>query len=137
VESRLGRFAHLVGVLIGLMVGVFMILRAHLDSAFFLEHLETSGDAGQRHVRMELTPNVSFLHRAAVSKLLHTMPQGATVEIDATRTRHVHPDIVELIREFEETASVRDIRLKLVGAEQLEAAADLRRRVPPTGPRNG
>jgi MFS superfamily sulfate permease-like transporter len=123
----------LIGVLIGMTVGIFMILRAHLDSAFFVDRVERTSEADHQKVRLELTPNVSFLHRASVSKTLHAQSPGSIVEIDATRTRHVHPDIVELIREFEETAPERNIRVVLHGRETLETAAGLRKPTPRRG----
>jgi MFS superfamily sulfate permease-like transporter len=120
----------LVGVLIGMGLAIFLILRAHLETPFFFERLDRSGDQQHMRVRIELTPNVSFLHRAAVSKVLHGLPHGSAVEIDATRARHVHPDIVELIHEFRETAADRKIEVTLLGDDQLEIAAGLRKSPP-------
>lgn len=120
----------LVGVLIGLGLAIFLLLREHAVTPFFFEQLSKTGDAEHPRVRLELTPNVSFLHRAAVSKVLHTLPPGAFVEIDATRARHVHPDIVELVREFRDTAVDRSIEVVLLGEDRLDAAAGLRK--PPT-----
>lgn len=117
-----------IGVLIGMAIAIFFILRAHLDSAFFLERQERTSQADHMTIRLELTPSVSFLHPPSVSKTLHTLPPGSTVEIDATRARHVHPDIVELIHELEDTANEREIEVVVLGAERLESAAGLRRK---------
>ncbi len=114
----------LIGVLVGLGVAVVWILRDHLRTPFFLEQREDCED-GRRRVVLELTPNVSFLHRASVNRALHELPDGAVVEIDARRARSIHPDVVELIREIEETAPDREIRVVIRGREQLERASGL------------
>lgn len=103
------------GVGIGMVVGLFFILRSNLQTAFFVRHRDSHpDDEGRKHIRLELSENVSFLNRASVSKVLHELPEGARVEIDGTRSQYMHPDVIELIHDFEETAHTRGIDVTMI-----------------------
>ena len=105
----------LVGVLIGMVVGVFFVLKANLATPYFLHRREDTDTNGHHAVRLELSENVSFLNKAAVNKALHDLPDGAQVEIDGSTSRHIDHDVVEIIREFtSSTAPSRGIVVKLV-----------------------
>ena len=103
------------GVGVGMVVGLFFILRSNLKNPFFIRHRESRPENGGKHIRLELSENVSFLNRASVNKVLHELPDGSIVDIDGTRSQYMHPDVVELIHDFAETAHTRDIRVVLVG----------------------
>ena len=103
------------GVGIGMVVGLFFILRSNLQTAFFVRHRDSDpGDGGRKRIRLELSENVSFLNRASVNKVLHELPEGAIVEIDGSRSHYMHPDVIELIHEFEQTAHTRGIDVTMV-----------------------
>jgi len=104
------------GVGIGMVVGLFFILRSNLRTPYFVRQRDSdAGDGGRKRIRLELSENLSFLNRASVNKVLHEMPEGAVVEIDGSRSQYVHPDVIELIHDFEQTAHVRGIEVTLVG----------------------
>ena len=123
------------GVLIGLGVAIFVILRAHVEAPFFSERHSDADDDGRVRIRLELSDNVTFLHRAAVSKVLHELPDNSIVEIDASKSRHVHPDVVELIDELAESAGSRGISLHLrgsmPGASHLDSLPSVGPTIPP------
>jgi MFS superfamily sulfate permease-like transporter len=103
------------GVGIGMVVGLFFILRSNLQTAFFVRRRDSHPDHdGRQFVRLELSENVSFLNRASVSKVLHELPEGAIVEIDGTRSQYMHPDVIELIHDFEQTAHTRGIDVTMI-----------------------
>lgn len=104
------------GVGIGMVVGLFFILRSNLQTPFFVRHRDSHPEHdGRQFVRLELSENVSFLNRASVNRVLHELPEGAIVEIDGTRSQYMHPDVIELIHEFEETAHTRGIEVTMIG----------------------
>ena len=41
--------------------------------------------------------------------------------LDATITHDIHPDVMEIIHDFENTAHERDIQVELLGFEAFEA----------------
>lgn len=110
------------GVGIGMVVGLFFILRSNLQTAYFVRDSD-SGDEGRKHIRLELSENVSFLNRASVNRVLHELPEGSVVEIDGTRSQYMHPDVIELIHDFEQTAHTRGIEVTLVGIPAADPAA--------------
>ncbi|HEY8431843.1 MAG TPA: SulP family inorganic anion transporter, partial [Sandaracinaceae bacterium] len=108
------------GVGVGMAVAIFFILRAHMKVPYFM-HREESKDADSRtRIRIELTDNVSFLNKAALSEALHELPDRARVEIDGRGARYIHPDVLELIQEFAETAHTRGIDVELVAIPSVE-----------------
>jgi MFS superfamily sulfate permease-like transporter len=103
------------GVGIGMLVGVFFILRSNLKTAYFIHRRELHAEDDRAFIKIELSENVSFLNKASVNKVLHELPDGAVVEIDGQRSQYIHPDVVELIQEFQHTAGTRGIEVVLVG----------------------
>ncbi|MGF1469727.1 MAG: SulP family inorganic anion transporter [Sandaracinaceae bacterium] len=98
------------GVAIGMGVAVFYILLANLRTPYFIHHREAHDDPlGRPLIRLELSENVSFLNRASVRRVLAEMPDDSVVEIDGRTSQHIHPDVVELILEFRDTAPTRGI----------------------------
>ena len=109
----------LTGVGIGLGLAVFFILRSNLQTPYFIHETESHEENTQQHIRIELSENVSFLNKASVNRVLHKLPNDAVVEIDGRNSQYVHTDVVELIREFEETAATRGISVKIRGIRTL------------------
>lgn len=108
------------GVGIGMAVGVFFLLRQNLQVPYFIHHREQHEEADGQHIHLELSENVSFLNKASVNKVLHELPDGSKVEIDGRTSHYIHPDVIELIREFHETAHVRNIEVTLVEIPEVE-----------------
>jgi carbonic anhydrase len=103
----------LTGVIIGLTVSVGFILNSNLRRPMrqtIEKHV--SGEV----LRIELANQVSFLNRAALSRLLDTVDRGGHILIDAQNTDYIDPDILELIRDFKEIeAPARGIDISLSG----------------------
>lgn len=102
----------LVGILIGLAVGAFFLLRDDYSHAYSYE-LEESAD--HQRVRLTLAEQVTFLNKARINKALHALLPGSTVTVDATRSKHIDHDVIELLHEFEQNARARGISLRLIG----------------------
>ncbi|MCA9605689.1 MAG: SulP family inorganic anion transporter [Myxococcales bacterium] len=107
-------FDLLKGVGIGMVVAVFFILRSNLSTAYFVHHLESTGDREHPTVVIQLSENLSFLNRAGVNKVLHELPDGSSVILDGSLSHTIHPDVLELIHEFADTAHTRSIDVVLV-----------------------
>jgi carbonic anhydrase len=103
----------LVGVLIGLAVSISFILRSNLRRPirrFVEKHL--GGDV----LHIELANQVSFLNRAALLKVLDTVPRGGQVLLDAQNTDYIDPDVLDLLRDYnEKTAPARGVEVSLLG----------------------
>ncbi|MBA4017552.1 MAG: sulfate transporter [Pirellula sp.] len=103
----------LIGVLIGLTVSVSFILNSNLRRPirrFVEKHL------GGNVLHIELANQVSFLNRAALLRVLETIPRGGHVLFDAQDTDYIDPDVLSLIRDFQEqTAPARGLTVSLLG----------------------
>ena len=103
----------MVGTAIGMATGIFFILREHVSAPYYLHELEEHDEEGIHCVRMELSENVSFLNKAAVSSALQAVPNGSRVVIDAGASRHVDRDVLEIIEDFRVSAPLRSITVEL------------------------
>ncbi len=103
------------GVGVGLVVGIFFILRTNLQHAFFIHDRSQESDADGDRIRLKLSENVSFLNRASVTRVLGELPDNSVVEVDGRQSNDIHPDALELIHEFAAAAHNRGIRVHLLG----------------------
>lgn len=106
----------LIGIVIGLAVALLFILASNLRRPIrriVEKHL--CGDV----LHIELANQVSFLNRAALTKVLDEVPPGSHVLLDARRTDYIDPDILSVIRAFKENrAPVHNIQVSLRGFRQ-------------------
>ncbi|MEO8338328.1 MAG: carbonic anhydrase, partial [Nitrospirota bacterium] len=103
----------LIGILIGLTVSIAFILDSNIRSPIrrFVEK-RLGGDV----LHIELPNQVSFLNRAALSKVLDEMPRGGDVLLDAQSTDYIDPDVLGLIRDFkQQTGPARGVAVSLLG----------------------
>lgn len=107
------------GVGIGLAVAVFFLLRNNLKVPYFVHRREQHEEVDGEHIHIELSENVSFLNKASVNKVLHELPDHSVVEIDGGNAQYIHPDVLELIHEFHQTAHTRKIEVTLTDIPDL------------------
>lgn len=105
----------LIGVGIGMMVGVFYILRTNLRNPYFY-HVERNGD--KKVVRIRLAEEVSFLNKAAIQVTLTSLPKESTVIIDGSNSRFIDQDVLETINNFKHNAYTKGIIVQLQDIKQ-------------------
>jgi SulP family sulfate permease len=96
----------LIGVGIGMLVGIFYILRTNLRNPYFY-HVKGSKDNKEIHIK--LAEEVSFLNKAAIQITLTSMPAGSNVTIDGSTSRYIDPDVLEIIHNFKHNAYTKGI----------------------------
>ena len=99
----------LIGIGIGLVVGIFFILRANYQTSHFFQREQEAGISDK--IRISLADHVSFLNKASIVDILDQLPEDSVVEIDARTSSYVDHDVVEAIENFRETARLRNIQL--------------------------
>lgn len=103
----------LIGIVIGLAVSMSFIL---WNNARRPIHQIVEKHLGGDVVHIQLANQVSFLNRAALSRVLQEVPRGGHVLLDAQTTDYIDPDILDLIRDYtEQTAPARGVKVSLLG----------------------
>ncbi len=100
----------LTGVAIGMLIGVFYILRTNLRNPYFYK-LERDGQ--QKVLKMKLAEEVSFLNKGAISYTLTHIPKGSKVIIDGSNSRFIDRDVLEIIENFHAHAHTKNIDVEL------------------------
>jgi len=100
----------LIGVGIGMLVGIFYILRTNLRNPYFY-HIVKNGD--KNVIRIRLAEEVSFLNKAAIQITLTSLPKGSDVIIDGSNSRYIDPDVLEIIHNYKHNAYTKGIIVQL------------------------
>ncbi|MDA8707234.1 SulP family inorganic anion transporter [Cyclobacteriaceae bacterium] len=105
----------LTGISIGLVLAIFHILWNNYKAAYFFD---VDAYVPGEPIKIQLSESVTFLNKAGISKALTELPDGSNVIIDASKTVSIHPDVIEIISNFELTAENRDITVNWTGLVQ-------------------
>ncbi len=103
----------LVGITVGLAVAFALILLDEIRSECFT----VVSPPGSVLKRVRLQEHVSFLNKASLARLLASLKNGERVEIDGSRCREIHNDVLEHLSDFRQQAIERGIDLRIVGLE--------------------
>ena len=95
----------LTGIGIGLLAGVFFVVRSNYHAAITVVRDENN-------FLMRFSKDMSFVNKAALKRALRRIPDNAYVVIDGTKALYVDGDIYETFREFETAAGYRGIELE-------------------------
>jgi MFS superfamily sulfate permease-like transporter len=94
------------GVIIGIGVGLFFVLRSNFKTAVFVVN-----DANKYLFR--LRKDVSFLNKPIIKSKLEKVPADSYVLIDASRADFIDKDVVETIEDFMLHAPLKNIKVEL------------------------
>lgn len=103
----------IIGVGAGILTAAGAILHGNLkNSYYFHSEKHKEGDT----INIKLSEEVSFLNKAAIRQTLDHMPAKSIVIMDASNTKYIDFDVLELIKEFRDIkAPLKNIALSLVG----------------------
>ncbi len=102
----------LIGILIGLSVGAFYILKSNFTNPYDYE--EQYDQHGKLLVKITLSEYVSFMNKAALQLTLDKIPDGSKVIIDGSNLKKIDLDALNLIADFVVKAKENEIELKLI-----------------------
>ncbi len=106
----------LIGMLIGVLGGLFFVIKANYRAAITLTQEGSS-------YLLTLNKDVAFLNKALLRKLLLHVKSNSTLTIDATKSQFIDYDIMETIEDFMVTAPDNNIVVELrelYGKEKLK-----------------
>jgi len=96
----------LIGILIGMAVSLFFLLRSNFRSAVMIVH-----DENKYLVRFR--KDVSFLNKPIVKGRLEQVPENSFVLIDITRADFIDKDVIDVINEFMHHAQLKNIKVEV------------------------
>jgi len=99
------------GVAIGMLIGVFYILRTNLRNPYFYKFEE---NGGKKVIRIKLAQEVSFLNKAAIQYTLTNLPNQSDVIIDGTDSMFIDKDVLEIIHNFKHNAFTKGTVVEIV-----------------------
>ncbi len=102
----------LIGIGLGMVVGVIYILWNNFQTPYHYNPEDVESD---KPIKIQLAEEVSFLNKASILHTLNDMPNNSHVIIDASKTKIIHPDVLEIFDDFGKNAPTRDIKFEVVG----------------------
>ncbi len=107
----------LIGVGIGLVVGLFHILLYNYKTDYLLDV-----DEAAKRRTVYLSEHMSFLNKAALTRVLKEVPAAAEVTIDGSRSVMIDYDVKEVLKDFFTRAKAEDIKVTFKGIDEDEIA---------------
>jgi MFS superfamily sulfate permease-like transporter len=101
----------LIGIIIGLCVGAFFILKANFKVTY--QHIEQLKDERGTYTKIRLSEHISFLNKVSLQHLLDKQPKGSRLILDGSMILNIDHDSLEVIYGFAEIADEREIELTL------------------------
>jgi len=106
----------LIGIVLGLIVGVFQVLYNNFKKPY---EVRTFTENGEDVLHLELSENLTFLSKASMIDTVAHIPDNSSILIDASRSHYIHPDILEIIEDFQKNAEYRNITIEMKGFENV------------------
>ena len=105
----------LMGIALGLVVAIVSILWDNFKVPYKFDI--NSYELGQP-IKIEFSEVVSFLNKASIQQTLNTIPQNSKVLLDASQTLRMHPDVHEIVEQFQINAQTKNITVEVVGFDK-------------------
>lgn len=102
----------LVGIIIGVTVGVFFVLLYNFRSPF---KVGVAGSVDNHKINFTFSEHITFLNKATILKAFGQVPENSVVTIDASKTKEMDPDVIEIIDDFITSAVKKKIEVKTIG----------------------
>lgn len=101
------------GIAAGMIVGGFFTLYHSYRNSHHMKE-EVSDENGVKVYHLILAEEVSFFNKASVIKELDRIPPGSKVVIDCTKSVSISYDVIEIIKNFEVNAKMKDISVEKI-----------------------
>lgn len=102
----------LVGIIIGVSVGAFFVLLYNFRSPF---KVGVAGSVDNHKIEFTFSEHITFLNKATILKAFGQIPKNSVVTIDASKTKEMDADVIEIIEDFITSSVKKDIEVKTIG----------------------
>ncbi len=101
------------GITAGMIVGIFYTLLHSFRNSHHIKDIVTN-ENGQIVHHLVLAEEVSFFNKANVLQALNAIPAGSKVIIDYARSKAVAHDVLEVIKDFQTNAKLKNIVVEII-----------------------
>lgn len=108
----------LIGIALGMVVAIMHILWNNYNTPY---HLDMTDYVKGQPIRIQMSEDVSFLNKAGIMNTLNHLPDDSEVIIDKTKTRTIHPDVLEIIDDFRQNAITRNIKVTVLTSSEQDS----------------
>lgn len=109
----------LTGIGIGMAFAIFYLLLNNYRNAYDIK--DVSNSPHDHHI--VLSEEVSFLNKGGILQMLNEIPENSKVLIDASRSKHIHQDVIEIIQDYTVHAkTMKNIQVEVKGIPISQAA---------------
>ncbi|MEO0474217.1 MAG: SulP family inorganic anion transporter, partial [Bacteroidota bacterium] len=95
----------LIGIGVGLAIAIAQILWNNYKVPYHFDQEVHD----EKPIHILLSEDVSFLNKASIKHTLEQLPDDSYVILDASKTKNIHPDVIEIIEDFRINAGTRNI----------------------------
>jgi len=108
----------LTGISAGLVVGVLFTLYHRYTHSMSMKDIVTT-EQGQEVHHMVFSEQVSFFSKPKVIEALENVPENAKVIIDCAASKVIDHDIIEVIKNYQAHAELKNITVETIGLSQV------------------
>ncbi|MEQ1558713.1 MAG: SulP family inorganic anion transporter [Methyloglobulus sp.] len=101
------------GITIGMVFGIFFTLRQSYYNSHTWNDAVTSDEGREIH-HIVLAEELSFFTKASLLNTLSKIPKNANVIIDASKTKSIAFDVLQLIKEYKLSAKTKNIHVETI-----------------------
>ena len=94
------------GVLIGIGLGIFYIIRSNFRTSVFLM-------ADKENYLVRLRKDISFFSKPVLKSKLESIPANSSLMIDVSRAEFIDKDVIDTINEYMQHASLKNIKVAI------------------------
>ena len=105
------------GIAIGMAVSIFYILRSNYRNPY--EFHKTKVNETDTY-KIILSEEVTFLNKGSILQTINQVPAGSHVVIDASKSKVIDHDVIEILKDFTVNAASRDVRVQIFNIPALE-----------------
>jgi MFS superfamily sulfate permease-like transporter len=96
----------LVGIMIGMVIGIIFILKRDAGRVMVFTKMDDQ-------FLIRFNKDISFLNKSELRQILLALPDDSMLTIDGSRSVLIDDDIIEVIEDFQLSASTRGIKVQL------------------------
>lgn len=96
----------LIGVFIGILVGIFFVLKTNFKSAIMVI-------SDSNNFLLKFTKDVSFLNKASLRRAFENIPNNSNLVIDGASAQFIDQDIIATIEDFKLSAPTKNIDVEI------------------------